>query len=90
MTETSTLELTLERVRYQKPMSTLKQIPRPSQLDDWELYEKLEGNHIRDTQGKTAFSEWCIQREREKLDRADWIRDKEFRASVSWKLSKAW
>jgi hypothetical protein len=36
------LEVDLERVGIQVPMSELAEIPCPSDFDDWQLYEKLE------------------------------------------------
>jgi hypothetical protein len=77
------LELTLERVKDQKPIDTLRRIPKPSQLDDWKLYEKLEGDKIKLTEGEAKYLEWTLQREEERLDREDWKRDREFRASFS-------
>ena len=83
VTNTHKLELTLERVSDQKPMDILRRIPRPSQLDDWNLYEKLEGDKIRLTGGDARFMEWSLEREEEGLDREQWRRDREFRASFS-------
>lgn len=77
------LELTLERVRDQKSPELLKKYPKPSQLDDWKLYEKLEGDKIKLTEGDGKYFEWSIQREEEKINREDYKRDREFRASFS-------
>lgn len=83
VTSTHKLELKLERVKDQKPIDSLKKIPRPSQLDDWKLYEKLEGDKIKLTEGEASYLEWTLQREQERIDREDWKRDREFRASFS-------
>ncbi|KAH6661107.1 hypothetical protein BKA67DRAFT_654247 [Truncatella angustata] len=80
------LVLTLERVQGQETMECLKRIPKPSQLDDWKLYEKLEGDKIKLTEGEAKFFDWTVEREEERLDRADYVRDRQFRASFSWKL----
>ncbi|KAK9419238.1 hypothetical protein SUNI508_01215 [Seiridium unicorne] len=85
MTEIYRLELTLERVRDQKSMELVERLPKPSQLDDWNLYEKLEGDKIKLTEGDAKYCEWSIQRQEERLDREDYKRDREFRASFSWK-----
>ncbi|ETS83649.1 hypothetical protein PFICI_05525 [Pestalotiopsis fici W106-1] len=77
------LELTLERVAHQKAMQDLERFPKPSQLDDWRLYEKLEGDKIKLIEGDAKFFEWTVQRETEKQDREDYKRDCEFRASFS-------
>ncbi|KAI0145708.1 hypothetical protein F4776DRAFT_607617 [Hypoxylon sp. NC0597] len=78
------LELTLERVPDQKmSLEDLKGIPRPSQLDDWNLYEKLEGDKIKLLQGEASYLEWKLRRQEEKIDREDWRRAKLFRASFS-------
>ncbi|KAI1414694.1 PUA-like domain-containing protein [Hypoxylon sp. FL1857] len=78
------LELTLERVPDQnKSLEEIKSIPRPSQLDDWNLYEKLEGDKIKLVQGETSYLEWKLRRQEEKIDREDWRRARLFRASFS-------
>lgn len=78
------IELTLERVPDQKKSpEEIKRIPRPSQLDDWNLYEKLEGDKIKLLQGETSYLEWKLRRQEEKLDREDWRRARLFRASFS-------
>ncbi|KAH8653446.1 PUA-like domain-containing protein [Xylariales sp. PMI_506] len=81
VTDTYKVELTLERVWEQIPMETLQMIPKPSQLDDWCLYEKLEGDKIKLVDGDARFLEWSLQQEEERLDREDWKRDCLFRAS---------
>ncbi|KAF3003309.1 hypothetical protein E8E14_008177 [Neopestalotiopsis sp. 37M] len=83
MTNIYRLELTLERVANQKAIEELGRIPKPSQLDDWKLYAKLEGDKIKLTEGDAKFFEWSVQREEERLDREDYKRDCEFRASFS-------
>ncbi|KAI1082282.1 PUA-like domain-containing protein [Whalleya microplaca] len=82
-TNTHRLELTLERVPDQKHMQELKKIPKPSQLDDWDLYEKLEGDKIKLLQGETSYLEWKLIRQEQKIDREDWKRSRLFRASFS-------
>ncbi|KAK6851769.1 Peptidyl-prolyl cis-trans isomerase pin4 [Apiospora arundinis] len=82
VSETYRLELKLQRVLEQRPMDELKRIPKPSQLDDWALYEKLEGNEMKKI-GNAKYMEWNIQREEDRLDRESWRRDQEFRASFS-------
>ncbi|KAI1134153.1 PUA-like domain-containing protein [Hypoxylon sp. FL0543] len=78
------LELTLERVPDQKKsMEEIQSIPRPSQLDDWNLYEKLEGGKIKLVQGDTSYLEWKLRLQEEKIDREDWRRARLFRASFS-------
>jgi hypothetical protein len=32
--------------------------PAPSQLDDWVLYNRIVGEHIRARQGDMGYSEW--------------------------------
>ncbi|KAI1340588.1 hypothetical protein F5Y15DRAFT_379175 [Xylariaceae sp. FL0016] len=83
MTNTYRLELTLERVTEQKSFEELRKVPKPSQLDDWNLYEKLEGDKIRLLQGETSYLEWKLKRQEEKIDREDWRRSRLFRASFS-------
>ncbi|EMT63972.1 PUA-like domain-containing protein [Fusarium oxysporum II5] len=47
--------LTLERVEDQKPIEDILHIPRPSEMDDWELYEKYEGEAIKKHKGNKAL-----------------------------------
>ncbi|KAK8092095.1 YDG/SRA domain-containing protein [Apiospora hydei] len=82
VSETYRLELRLQRVLEQRPMDELKRTPQPSQLDDWALYEKLEGNEMKRI-GNAKYMEWNIQKEEDRLDRESWRRDCEFRASFS-------
>ena len=78
------LELTLERVAGQKPIKEVAQIPRPSQLDDWHLFEKLEGDKIKRARGDAGFLEWKLRRKHEKEDREEWKRSRLFRDSFSF------
>ncbi|KAI0834928.1 PUA-like domain-containing protein [Hypoxylon sp. FL0890] len=78
------LELTLERVPDQKKsLEEIQSIPRPSQLDDWNLFEKLEGDKIKLVQGDTSYLEWKLRLQEEKIDREDWRRARLFKASFS-------
>ncbi len=82
-TNTHRLELTLERVTNQKPIESIMDIPKPSQVDDWKLFEKLEGDKIKLTQGDSSYLEWKLRAQGEKLDREEWKRTRLFRASFS-------
>lgn len=53
-------------------------IPRPSQLDDWHLYEKLERKRIRQTQGQLKLDDWMKGRDDERIERDDWRRTRDF------------
>ncbi|KAI0866752.1 hypothetical protein F4860DRAFT_1557 [Xylaria cubensis] len=77
------LELTLERAADQRPFDEIHKVPKPSQLDDWALYEKLEGDKVRLLQGESNYLEWRLKREEERIDREDWHRIRLFRASFS-------
>ncbi|KAI0446037.1 hypothetical protein F4803DRAFT_505397 [Xylaria telfairii] len=77
------LELTLERAPDQPPFQDICKVPKPSQLDDWALYEKLEGDKVRSLQGESCYLEWTLKRQEEKVDREDWQRARLFRASFS-------
>ncbi|RYP56892.1 hypothetical protein DL771_011534 [Monosporascus sp. 5C6A] len=83
-TNTHRLELTLERVADQKPIEDITGIPKPSQLDDWKLFEKLEGGKIRLTQGEASYLEWKLSRQREMVEREEWRRSRLFRSSFSY------
>lgn len=80
--EVYTLRLTLERMPGQVSMAELLPIPRPSQLDEWDLYEQLERERIRQTQGQVKFDTWTIGRHVERVEREQWRRTMEFRLAV--------
>lgn len=80
------LVLKLERVPGQRPMEQTQMVPKPSQLDDWALYEKLEGDKIRMIDGEATYLEWKLTREREKIVREDWKRARLFKASVPTRM----
>jgi len=63
------MEVTLERVDGQTSMERIKQIPRPSQLDDWHFYERLEAEKIQQREGAIAYSEWARKKETQKAER---------------------
>ncbi|KAH7188442.1 PUA-like domain-containing protein [Fusarium flagelliforme] len=46
--------LTLERVSDQQPIEDVLNIPRPSELDDWDLYQKYESELIKQKRGDKA------------------------------------
>ncbi|RYO90614.1 hypothetical protein DL766_008184 [Monosporascus sp. MC13-8B] len=83
-TNTHRLELTLERLADQKPIEDITGIPKPSQLDDWKLFEKLEGDKIKSTQGEASYLEWKLSRQEEKVEREEWRRSRLFRSSFSY------
>ncbi|KAM7205061.1 hypothetical protein V8F33_001302 [Rhypophila sp. PSN 637] len=59
-----------------------KAVPLPSQRDEWNLYKKLEGDKIRQTQGELGQLDWKIKEEMERADREDAQRVRSFRLSV--------
>lgn len=67
-----TLRLTLERLSGQKPMNNIIDIPKPSQLDDWKLYEELESTRVRETEGEAKFDDWVAGRNVERIERTQW------------------
>ena len=81
--DTYRLELTVEHVEDQRSMESIRTIPQPSQLDDWQLYERLESEKIRKSMGEQKLLEWRILREQDKLDKAHWQRARAFTSSLS-------
>lgn len=53
-------------------MEELAKIPLPSQMDDWTLFEKYEGEMIRKRQGNEAFTVWKVEKAQEKVDHSQW------------------
>ena len=66
--------IALERELGQTHIDDLVKIPRPSQMDDWELFERYEGEMIRRHRGYKGFLEWKKARAEERLDIAQWRR----------------
>lgn len=49
-------------------------IPRPSQLDDWQLFEKHEGEVIRQRRGDQGFLDWKTAKAQERINLEQWGR----------------
>lgn len=82
VSEVYTLRLTLERLPHQTPMEEIANIPKPSQLDDWRLYEQLERARVRKTEGRTKFDEWTAGRKVERAERAEWRLSRDLRIAL--------
>lgn len=54
------LTLRLERVEEQKPMHELCSIPIPSQIDDWQAFDVLEGDMVKQVLGDVAVMQWKL------------------------------
>lgn len=76
------MRLTLQRVAGQTPIDEISHIPRPSQLDDWRLYEKLERERIKQTEGDARLTDWIIRRDEERIKRAHWRRSRAFKSEM--------
>lgn len=79
-----TIRLTLERLPNQIPLQEIAVIPKPSQLDDWNLYEQLECDQIRHTEGQVRFDDWTVARDVERFERDLWRRNRESRGSLRY------
>ncbi|KND95310.1 hypothetical protein TOPH_00584 [Tolypocladium ophioglossoides CBS 100239] len=66
--------LTIERVPGQRSLQEIAMIPRPSQLDDWQLFEKYEGEMIRQRRGDPGFLDWKMAKAEERIDLEQWRR----------------
>lgn len=76
------MRLILERLPGQIPIDEILHIPRPSQLDDWSLYEKLERERIKQTEGDARLTEWIIRRDKERIERGHWRRSRAFKSEM--------
>lgn len=83
------MRLTLERVPGQTPMDEILHIPRPSQLDEWGLYEKLERERIKQTEGDARLTEWIIRRDEERIERGHWRRSRAFKSEMKLNIPRA-
>ncbi|KAI5465652.1 PUA-like domain-containing protein [Mariannaea sp. PMI_226] len=81
-TELHQLALKLERVKNQLPVEEVIKIPRPSQLDDWELFEKYEGEMMNQRRGPQAWMDWKMEKAQEKIDREQYMRALAFHTSL--------
>ena len=72
--------LVLERVTGQRSINDIIVAPLPSQLDDWALYNRIVGEHIRARQGDVAYSEWMFL-EGQTMAKEEHIQRKELEAS---------
>ncbi|KAE9374716.1 hypothetical protein N431DRAFT_405640 [Stipitochalara longipes BDJ] len=73
--------LVLERVTGQKSINDIIVTPTPSQLDDWALYTRIVGEHIRATQGDVAYSEWREYLEIQNMAKEEYIQKQELEVS---------
>lgn len=83
------MRLILERLPGQTAIDEILHIPRPSQLDDWSLYEKLERERIKQTEGDARLTEWIIRRDEERIERGHWRRSRAFKSEMSLNSSRA-
>lgn len=83
------MRLILERLPGQTPIDEILHIPRPSQLDDWSLYEKLEREQIKQTQGDARLTEWIIRRDKERIERGHWHRSRAFKSEMKLNSPRA-
>jgi len=64
----------LERSTSQKPFAEVLRLPRPSQVDDWNLYKKLLGEEYRTCEGETAFEKWADLEEEQQTEKEQFIK----------------
>ncbi|KAF9872629.1 hypothetical protein CkaCkLH20_09808 [Colletotrichum karsti] len=76
------LELLIERVDGQKSFDAVQQVPRPSQMDDWQTFKKVEAETIRQRKGDDGLLDFKLLKEEERIDREHWRRASEFKASL--------
>ncbi|ROW12163.1 hypothetical protein VMCG_00306 [Cytospora schulzeri] len=81
-TDLYTLKVILERLPRQRPMREVLQVPKPSQLDDWVSYEKLEKESIKQREGAIKLLDWTTAREKERAERDYWRQLQVFRVDM--------
>lgn len=64
-------------------MTNLAKVPRPSQMDDWVLFEKFEGETIRQNHGEQSFLDWKMMKAQERMERRQWRRALEVGAALT-------
>ncbi|KAH6687337.1 hypothetical protein F5X68DRAFT_231812 [Plectosphaerella plurivora] len=75
------LEVTLERLAGQEPVDP--EVPRPSQMDDWHLFEKHEVEVVKQRKGDHGYNEFKLLKEEERHTRERWRQSTDFRASLN-------
>jgi hypothetical protein len=74
-------KLILERLTGQNSTNEVLHYPTPSKLDDWALYNRIIGQHIRARQGDVAYSEWRQFQDAQKIEKEEYIQSKALEAS---------
>lgn len=76
------MTLKLQRVGNQKPIAELIEIPRPSDLDDWHLYKKHEGEMIKQKRGDRGFLDWKSEKAQDQIEKERYIQEMVFQAEL--------
>ncbi|KAH9205779.1 hypothetical protein DL95DRAFT_397359, partial [Leptodontidium sp. 2 PMI_412] len=74
--------LMLERASNQRPLHEVLQLPKPSQLDDWDLYKKMMNEDYRMREGDVAFSKWREHEEEQQTDKEQFIKSKALQEGI--------
>jgi hypothetical protein len=72
------LSLILQRVQGQLPIEELRRVPCPSEMDDWELYERFEGELVKQRCGNPRFVEWKMAKAQERMEKEQFERILQF------------
>lgn len=72
----------MERVDGQKSLEQVQQVPRPSQMDSWQMFKKVEAEIVRQRKGDDGLLDFKLRKEEERIDREHWRRASEFKASL--------
>ncbi|KAH6684298.1 hypothetical protein B0J14DRAFT_664166 [Halenospora varia] len=79
-TNTYRLKLSLKRCGGQLPFEQLQVIPLPSQIDEWEMYNKLVDKDFRACYGDEAdYASWKDSQEVEKKEKRVWLETQAFK-----------
>lgn len=57
-------------------------MPKPSQLDDWDLYKKMMNEDYRMREGDVAFSKWREHEEEQQTDKEQFIKSKTLQEGI--------
>lgn len=64
-------------------MDDIGMIPLPSQLDDWHLFERYEGEMIRQRRGSQGYLDWKTLKAEQGIQREEWKRAMKLGTEVS-------
>ncbi len=64
-------EIRFERAKDQKPLNL--GVPKPSQRDEWKLYDEMVGSDFRARKGDLEYSRWREFEDKQRTEKEMWL-----------------